>query len=153
MVIDSLPDPLITDMIAKDIYWVPTLELWKGVSRIHNLNWDTVAQNNLRRFVEAGGKVAVGTDYEGYIFEFDSGMPMLELQLMHEAGMTPMQIIMAATRHAAHVCNLENEFGTIEPGKIADIICVNNNPLHDLESLSNVQLVIHNGEIIHEHTR
>lgn len=151
MVIDTLPDSLITFMVEKDMYWVPTLELWKGVCELYPISWDITAKNNLRSFVQAGGKVALGTDYDGYIFQFELGMPMLEIKLMHEAGMTPMQIIVAGTKHAAHVCDLENELGTIEPGKIADIIVVNNNPLDDLESLLNVQLVIHNGEIIKDY--
>jgi imidazolonepropionase-like amidohydrolase len=148
MVIDNLPDSLITLMIDKDMYWVPTLELWNGVSKLFPISWDITAKSNLRRFIEAGGKVALGTDYDGYIFEFELGMPMLEIRLMQEAGMTPMQVIVAGTKHAAHVCNLENILGTIEPGKIADIIIVNGNPLDDLKSLLNVQMVIRNGERI-----
>jgi len=77
---------------------------------------------------------------------------MLEIQLMYGAGMTPMQIIIAGTKHTAHVCNLENELGTIEPGKIADIIILENNPLLDLKSLQDVRMVIHNGEIIKNDT-
>jgi imidazolonepropionase-like amidohydrolase len=148
MVIDYLPDSLITLMIERDIYWVPTLELWKGVSQLHNLSWDIMAKNNLHRFIQAGGKVALGTDYDGYVTPFDLGMPMHEMQLMQEAGMTAMQIIIAGTQNAALVCNLENKLGTIEPDKIADLIIVKNSPLDDLESLLNLQMVIHNGEII-----
>jgi imidazolonepropionase-like amidohydrolase len=148
MVIDNLPDSLITLMIQNDIYWVPTLELWKGVSDMFSINWITIAKSNLKRFVQAGGKVALGTDYDGYVTPFDLGMPITEMKLMQEAGMTPMQIIIAGTINAASVCDLENELGTIEPGKIADIIIVKDNPLEDLESLLNVQMVIHNGDII-----
>ena len=72
-------------------------------------------------------------------------MPITEMELMQEAGMTPMQIIVAGTKHAAHVCNLEHELGTIEPGKIADVIVVEGNPLHDIHALTNVQIIIHNG--------
>jgi imidazolonepropionase-like amidohydrolase len=148
MIVDNLPDTQINAMIEQNIYWVPTLELWQGVRKIHNINWDTIAKNNLCRFVQAGGKVALGTDYDGYIFEFELGMPLLEMQLMQGAGMTPNQVIVAATKHAAHVCNLENLLGTIEPGKIADIIIIKENPLEDLKALGNIQIVIHNGEII-----
>lgn len=148
MIINDLPDSLITQMIEKDIYWVPTLELWNGVSEYHSLNWNIIARNNLRLFVQAGGKVALGTDYNGYITHFELGMPLVEMNLMQEAGMTPMQIIIAGTKHAAHVCDLENELGTIEPNKIADLIIVNGNPLEDLNVLSNIKMVIHNGEII-----
>jgi len=148
MVIDNLPDSLITSMIEKNMYWVPTLELWKGVSELYGLHWITIPQNNLRRFVQAGGKVAIGTDFDGYTTPFDLGMPITEMKLMQQAGMTPMQIIVAGTINAASVCDLENELGTIEAGKIADIIIVKDNPLEDLESLLNVEMVIHNGEII-----
>jgi imidazolonepropionase-like amidohydrolase len=148
MVIDNLPDALITLMIQKDIYWVPTLELWAGVSDMLSINWIDIAKSNLYRFVQAGGKVALGTDYDGYVTPFDLGMPITEMKLMQQAGMTPMQILVSATKHSAYVCDLENDLGTIEAGKIADIIIVEDNPLEKLESLLNVKMVIHNGEII-----
>lgn len=92
--------------------------------------------------------MALGTDFAGYICDFELGMPMTEIGLMQQAGMMPMQIIVAATKHAAHVCNREQEFGTLEPGKIADIIVVDGNPLENLDVLQNVGIVIHNGKII-----
>lgn len=150
MIVNHLPDSLITAMIENDIYWVPTLELWDGVADYHNINWDVIAKNNLTRFVQAGGKVAIGTDYNGYITSFEMGMPVKEMQLMQESGMTPMQIIVSGTKHAAHVCDLGNMLGTVEAGKIADIIVVEENPLIDLKALSEVKMVIHNGEIIKE---
>jgi imidazolonepropionase-like amidohydrolase len=150
MVIDYLPESLIQEMIEQDMYWIPTLELWQGVSEYHSLDWITTAKNNLRRFVQAGGKVAIGTDYDGYVTEFQSGLPMIEMELMQEAGMTPMQIITAGTKHAAHVCNLGDELGTIEEGKIADLAVVQNNPLEDMQTLSNIQIVIHNGVVVRD---
>jgi imidazolonepropionase-like amidohydrolase len=152
MIINQLPDSLITFMIEKDMYWVPTLELWWGVSELYHLNWDIIARDNLQRYVQAGGKVATGTDFDGYITPFDLGMPMREIQLMQAAGMTPMQILVAGTRHAAHVCDLDNELGTIEPGKIADMLIVSGNPLDDLEALLDVQMVMHNGVVIRDST-
>ena len=92
----------------------------------------------------------MGTDFDGYITPFDLGMPIHEIQLMQEAGMTSMQILVAATRHAAFVCNLENQLGTVEPGKIADLLIVNGNPLDDLESLLDVKMVFHNGVLIRD---
>ncbi len=73
---------------------------------------------------------------------------MRELELMQDAGMTPMQIIVAATRNAAHVCNLDRVVGTLEPDKIADILIVNGDPLRDIHALSDVRHVLHGGVLI-----
>jgi imidazolonepropionase-like amidohydrolase len=106
----------------------------------------------LGRFVQAGVKIALGNDYtfipQNNFDHFDLGMPMHEITRMSEAGMTPMQIIVAATRNAAHVCGLEAELGTLEVGKLADILITNGDPLNDLSALTQVQIVIHGGEII-----
>jgi imidazolonepropionase-like amidohydrolase len=147
MVVTSLPDELIEKMIENDVYWVPTLELWNGV----NPSLGDLAIENLGRFVSAGGYVALGTDYGGYSIRFDLGMPVREIEWMTEAGMTPMQVIVAGTKNAAHVCNMESELGTLEVGKIADIFVVDGNPLDDIHSLTKCLIVVHNGEVIYLH--
>jgi imidazolonepropionase-like amidohydrolase len=148
MIVDELADDLMARMIEEGVTWEPTLELWDCVHRLHGVSWDDVAMDNLRRFSQAGGKVALGTDYAGYRCAFDLGMPTTEIRLMQQAGMTPMQIIMAATKNAAQVCNLGEELGTLEPGKMADILVVAGDPLEDLQALTDVQMVIHNGVVI-----
>jgi imidazolonepropionase-like amidohydrolase len=77
-------------------------------------------------------------------------MPVTEIDLMQQAGMTPMQIIVAATRNAATVCNLGDELGTLQAGKIADVLVVNGDPLEDMQALTRVRLVIHNGQVIRD---
>ena len=143
MVEDPLTDLLIQRMVKDDVYWVPTLELWQRVGQT-----DKRSVANLGRYVKAGGKVALGTDYAGYNAVFDLGLPVTEIELMREAGMTPMQIIVAATRNAARVCNLGSELGMLEAGKIADVLVVNGDPLQDIRALNQVRLVIHNGMVI-----
>ena len=147
MIVDPVPDQLIEKMIQRGIYWVPTLELWSGVSKMYNLNWDMQAIENLRRFVAAGGQVAVGTDYAGHGCEFELGMPLKEMKLMQAAGMTQMQVIVAGTRNSAHVCGLSRH-GTLETGNVADVVAVDGDPLRDLDALKQTCLVIHNGERI-----
>jgi imidazolonepropionase-like amidohydrolase len=144
MVVDPVNDELIGAMIERDMVWVPTIELWKNVGQGQDVN----VIENLRRYVAAGGRVALGTDFEGYYTPFQLGMPTKEIAWMSEAGMTPMQIIVAATKNAAHVSNVEHDLGTLEVGKIADVLIVQGDPLQDLRVLSNVQYVIHNGEVI-----
>jgi imidazolonepropionase-like amidohydrolase len=143
MVSDPLSDQLIEKVVQAKMYWVPTIELWMNVGQ-----GGAQAITNLRRFVAAGGQVALGTDYAGYATEFDLGMPIREIEWMLEAGMTPMQVIVAGTKNAAYVCNREHELGTLELGKLADVLVVNGDPLQDIHALLDVQLVIHNGEII-----
>lgn len=144
MVRDKLADDLVTRVIDADVYWVPTLELWDCVST------PIVAVDNLRRFAQAGGRVALGTDYNGADCDWELGMPMTELDLMLEADMTPMQIIVAATSNGAHVCGLEDQIGTLEAGKIADILVVAGNPLDDIQALTDVQMVVHGGVVIRD---
>jgi len=148
MVFDPIPDEYINQMIEKNIYWVPTLELYNGAIIMGKIPDMKTPLSNLRRFVAAGGKVALGTDFAGYITQFDLGMPITEMTLMEKAGMTPEQIIVAGTKNAAKVCGLEKEIGTLSQGKIADLIAVNGNPLKNIQVMEKVRMVIHNGEIV-----
>jgi len=143
MVEDRVSDALIGRMVATGTYWVPTLELWQRVELPSKR-----PVTNLGRFVAAGGQVALGTDYAGYAATFDLGMPVTEIGLMAEAGMTPMQIIVAATKNAAIVCGLGRELGTLEPGKLADVLVVDGDPLADLHALTQPRLVLRDGVII-----
>jgi imidazolonepropionase-like amidohydrolase len=84
---EELDPELIERMVENDVYWIPTLELW----RIAGSLYTNPAIAHLTSFVEAGGQVALGTDYAGYRDEgqFDLGMPITEMELMQQAGMTP----------------------------------------------------------------
>jgi len=73
-----------------------------------------------------------------------------EIQLVSEAGLTPEQIIQAGTRNAAVHIGLENELGTLEADKLADLIIVEGNPLEDLTALQNIEVVIKDGKIVIE---
>ena len=85
----------------------------------------------------------------------DSGTPMnfhtealwREIKAHVDMGMTPQRAIMAATRiNARSVLGLTDR-GTVEPGKLADVIVVNGNPLYDIVALSKVEVVVKNGVI------
>jgi imidazolonepropionase-like amidohydrolase len=82
--------------------------------------------------------VATGTDTNGNLVD--------EIVLLHGAGMTTMQAIQAATRNAARVLGLEQETGTLAPGKCADILVVEGNPLDRLDCLRQVRHVLRAGE-------
>jgi imidazolonepropionase-like amidohydrolase len=142
-------EQLISRMVETGTRWVPTLELWQGVSRKYHINHGSMAINNLALFLEAGGEVVLGTDYAGARqVDFDLGMPIHEIKWMQEAGMTPLQIIVAATRNGARSCNIEGELGTLEKGKLADVLVVDGNPLVDVHALTKARLILRGGKSI-----
>lgn len=87
---------------------------------------------------------------------FGTDVPMLppgeglhrELRLLREAGLTPAQIITAATQAAAQQLGREQDLGTLEAGKLADLLVVDGNPLEDLSALRDVDLVVKGGEVV-----
>src|SRR4029077_21085421 len=81
-------------------------------------------RDSFRRAVEAGVKVAMGTD-AGVV---PHGTNLEELQLMADGGMSPEGVLAATTRAAAELMGLEQELGTIEPGKRADLVVVTGDP-------------------------
>jgi imidazolonepropionase-like amidohydrolase len=100
----------------------------------------------VRRFHSAGGVIALGTDYNlGGGLRPD--MFLREIQLLHAAGLTPMEVIEAATRHAARVCGHGEDLGTLEAGKLADILVVDGDPSADLGALQRVSIVVKGGVV------
>ncbi|MFL2071241.1 amidohydrolase family protein [Marinilactibacillus psychrotolerans] len=96
---------------------------------------------------KAGVKIAMGTD-AGVM---PHGTNLRELALMAEAGMTPMEAIVATTKIAAACLGWEDKVGTLEKGKLADIVVVKGDPLKDIASLGDqdtIQLVIKDGKIV-----
>jgi len=144
---EPVPDHLIERMVEQGVSLVPTLEMSNTWTPALEMSWV-----NLRRMVELGVDVAMGTDYSySYEIEFEIGMPLREMQLLERGGMTPMQIIVAGTRNSAHVCGLGHELGTLERGKIADLILVDGDPLEDLTVLKHdLKMVVHEGVVIRD---
>ncbi len=95
----------------------------------------------VRRAHRAGVKIAFGTD-SGVS---KHGENAREFALMVEAGMTPMEAIVAATVNASDLLSLSGEIGTLEPGKAADLIATAGSPLEDISELSRVTFVMRNG--------
>ena len=101
-------------------------------------------QQSFRQAVEAGVNIAMGTD-SGVGKHGENGR---ELQLMVENGMTAMQAIVASTQNAARLLHVDKHIGTLEVGKLADIIVVNGDVLGDISRIAdktNIQLVLKGG--------
>jgi hypothetical protein len=88
----------------------------------------------VNEYKNRGGKVVVGSD-TGYIYSLYGFGYIQELELLQEAGFHPLEVIRAATKVGAQVLGQEAEIGTIHVGKKADLIIVDENPLHNLKSL------------------
>ncbi len=97
-------------------------------------------QSRMEALIKSGVKYAVGTDAH-------HGGLALEMKYLVDMGASPKQAIEAGTWAAAKVCGLAEEVGTLEPGKYADLVGVQGNPLEDITSLQRVQTVILKGQI------
>ncbi len=73
------------------------------------------------------------------------------MELWVKDGATPWQTLVAATRHAADLCGVAADLGTVEVGKIADLIVVRDNPLDDIHNLRSLQLVLKDGRVVADH--
>ena len=77
--------------------------------------------------------------------------PLLEMGLWVKNGATPWQTLVAATRNAAEVCGVGQDLGTVEVGKLADLIVVRQNPLEDINHLRSLELVFKDGQLVADH--
>jgi len=106
--------------------------------------------HNMIRFhkmvIDAGGKVLIGGDTNGA--KVPGSIIHEEMAIFQEGGITPMQIIMAATKWPAEAMRVADRIGTVEAGKLADIIIVDADPLADINNLREINSVIFNGELI-----
>jgi imidazolonepropionase-like amidohydrolase len=95
----------------------------------------------------AGVTIALGTD-AGNPFTFPGFSAHVEMQLLAEAGLTPMEVIVAATRRGAELLRRADEFGTLEPGKRADLLILGANPLDDIRNTRSLEVVISEGRVV-----
>ena len=106
---------------------------------------------SIRRAFEAGVKIALGTDFAGPV-GVAHGNNAVELEiLVNQVGMSPMQAIASGTRIAAEALGLEDEIGTLSPGKKADLLMVAGDPSEDVTILKQkaaIELVMKSGEIV-----
>jgi imidazolonepropionase-like amidohydrolase len=109
----------------------------------HDAQLGQIQRDNFRKAVAAGAKMSFGTDAGVCPY----GTSAKQFAFMVKYGMTPMQAIQAATSNAADLLGRSNEFGSIKPGKYADVIAVAGDPLTDIRLLENIQFVMKDGKI------
>lgn len=132
---ERLPESVIDEMVSRPMTVVPTTSIRFGAER-------RLAIDNLRRFAEAGGRVVYGTDLGNSGPR--PGIDAREVDGMRSAGLALRDIIASATSVAATHIGL-NTTGSIEPGKDADIVAVEGDPLRDQTALGRVAIVWRKG--------
>ena len=101
-----------------------------------------VAQENLRQIVAAGGVIVLGSD------QSSGPQSHRELELMVEGGIPPLEAIRIGTLNAAIFLGMDRELGTIEEGKLADMVLLTANPLEDISNAQEIELVIKAGQVV-----
>jgi imidazolonepropionase-like amidohydrolase len=159
-----MDDECIELMLERGTWYVPTLAISHLTPGQAGNDWERayLAQRNLapslccradaasgehaqwfRKALDAGVKMALGSDIRPL-----KDAALLEMGLWIKDGATPWQTLLAATKNAAELCGAGHELGTIEVGKLADLIAVAANPLEDIHNVRRLLLVLKEGRVV-----
>lgn len=150
-----LDDEAIEMMVESDVFYVPTIRCTQDTDYINEQTGlpefflrkaragAGTHLESLQKALKAGLKIASGADQAP-----SSEMALREIEHLVKAGMTEMEALMAATRTSADLCGLEDRLGTVEVGKLADLIAVSANPLDDISNIRELKLVLKGGHVI-----
>lgn len=146
-----IDDETLRMMREHGTYLVPTLAVRSGIAESkfpplvrQKADVALKAQDNMvRRALAMGVRIALGTDAAVY----PHGNNALEFVLMANDGMTPAQSLKAGTSAAADLLGLQSKIGTLEPGKLADIVAVPGNPLENIKVTQSVLFVMKEGAV------
>jgi imidazolonepropionase-like amidohydrolase len=110
---------------------------WHSWGTEQEINWKEnyrLWMTFINEYKNRGGRVTVGTD-AGYIYELYGFSYIRELELLREAGFHPLEVIRSATLYGAQALGMEKEIGSVEVGKLADLVIIDANPLENLQLL------------------
>ncbi|MCH5719913.1 amidohydrolase family protein [Niabella hibiscisoli] len=133
------------------VYEMITLEKYQNDLKnapnytLNKIAFETAKQNMLRLF-KAGVLIAMGTDSGATPIRAQGFSEHLELQLMTEAGLTALEAITVATKNAATALRIQQYYGTLEPGKVADLIILNEDPTKDIKNTREIFAIYKDGK-------
>jgi len=149
---DGLDEETIDMVVARGVYWCPTIYFGvyvaEGRAAGGTTVWKAMVELERQAFALAlkkGVKIAFGTDAGGFAWTENQAR---EFAYMVRYGQTPMQAIQSATTVAAELLQAQRDLGTVEPGKLADIIAVSGDPLSQITELEHVKFVMKGGRIV-----
>jgi imidazolonepropionase-like amidohydrolase len=159
-----LDDECIELFLKHDVWYVPTLSISHLTPNQSTNDWEQrwVKNRNLAHSLCCRADAAADVHRDGFLKALRAGVKMalgsdirplkdaalLELGLWVRDGATPWQALVASARNGPAICGLGDDLGTIEKGKIADLIVVSGNPLEDINNVRLLQMVLKDGRIV-----
>jgi len=147
----AIPDELLDVMVKNGTYLVPTLTVTEyvapGRTAAGGVIWGKMPafhHDSFQRALKKGVKIAFGTDVGGFPWDLNEAR---EFTYETKFGMTPMQAIRSATTVAAQLLGQEDNLGSLEAGKFADVVAVPGNPLDDISVMEKVRFVMKDGTV------
>lgn len=131
-------EPGVYEMISSDSY---QHNIKNAPSYQRNVHAFEIAMKNVKKVADAGIPVALGTDSGAQPVRAQGFSEHLEMELMVQAGLTPLQAITAATKNAASALNIDHNTGTLQKGKIADLLLLDANPAADIRNTRKIAAV------------
>jgi len=149
-----LDDEAIEMMVENGVFYVPTLNVTQGEKQIFEggmpdfmvekiLGSAKAHLEGFQKALKAGVKIACGAD-SSPVADFT----LSEIEHLVKAGMGEMEALIAATRTSADLCGVADRMGTVEVGKLADLIVVSANPLEDISNIRKLKLVLKGGKLV-----
>ena len=149
-----LDDEAVEMMVANDVFYVPTICQTQDEKRIREgglpdfmvekaLSVAAAHKQGFQKALKAGVKIACGGD-SNPVDDFTFS----EIEHLVKAGMTEMDALIAATRTSAELCGVKDRLGTVETGKIADLVVISEDPLEDISNIRKTKLVFKGGSLI-----
>ncbi len=145
---DGLTDEQMEQMVKKGVYWVPTISVGAYVAPGRGGIWAKMVETERAAFGRAlkkGVRVAFGTDAGG--FDWKGLHQAREFRYYVDYGMTPLEAIRTATLVAAELLGWSDRLGSVEPGKLADLVAVSGDPLMDISELERAKFVMKDGVV------
>lgn len=150
-VYESKPDFAADPFFTKEAAYRPTLEMVSTPEFQARIKNDPAAQaikpaleqakRNLKALSDGGVLIAMGTDSGAGIGRWQGYFEHVEMAMMAQAGLTPMQVIVAATGNAAKAMRIDDQVGTLQPGKRADLLVLAASPLTDITHTKTLEQV------------
>jgi imidazolonepropionase-like amidohydrolase len=146
---ERLQDPSLKRDFPPEIYAEvqDSLKNWRALGYFARTDREMFfRERGVKQFTEAGAVIGMGTD-SGTPMNFHSEALWREAKVHVDMGMPAIKVISSLTRIGANILGKQRDLGTIEPGKLADIIVVQGNPLYDITALAHVETVVKGGRV------